>query len=255
MFKISELFCWSGEPLVINDKISVRQPTIREIIQSNEESYFSTVSALCSTSSNMKYQFFTMGLDWEKVDDWQVALLIWPTLPQEKTKLVFGDLDLTKFKLFENKQNGNKILRDPTTETIIDEAIYLRIVEYLRKVHGFTRACDKASTPFAHEMAIEMDKEEIEKNKNKEHKSFLYPMISSLKGRQGYTKQQILDMQMYEMTDEINRLQIIVQADATLSGAYCGMVDAKKIPKENFNWMREIKYDKASGQELQTGTF
>ena len=163
MFKISELFCWCGEPLVINDKISVQQPTIREIILNDEESYLSTVSSLCSTSSNMKYHFHTMGLDWEKVDDWQVAMLIWPTLSHEKTKLVFGDLDLTKFKPFENKQNGNIVLRDPETEVVIDEAIYLRIVEYLRKVHGFTRACDKASTPFAHEMAIEMDKEEIEK--------------------------------------------------------------------------------------------
>lgn len=255
MFKISELFCWCGEPLVINEKISVQQPTIKEIILNDEESYFSAVSTLCSTSSNMKYQFHTMGLDWEKVEDWQVAMLIWPTLSQEKTKLIFGDLDLTKLKPFENKQNGNPVLRDPDTGVVIDEAIYLRIVEYLRKVHGFTRACDKASTPFAHEMAIEMDKEEIEKSKNKEHKSFLYPMISSLKGRQGYTKEQILNMQMYEMTDEINRLQIIVQVDAILNGAHCGMIDAKKIPKENFNWMREIKHDKESGQELQTGTF
>ena len=255
MFNISELFCWSGEPLVINDKISVRQPTIREIIQNDEESYFSTVSALCSTSSNMKYHFFTMGLDWEKIEDWEVAVLLWPTLTPEKTKLVLGDIDLTKFKPFENKQNGNVILRDPDSEIVIDEAIYLRIVDYLRKVHGFTRAHDVSKTAFAHEMAIEMDKEEIEKSKNKEHKSFLYPMISSLKGRQGYTKQQILEMQMYEITDEINRLQIIVQADATLNGAYSGMVDTKKIPKENMNWMREIKHDKASGQELQTGTF
>jgi hypothetical protein len=255
MFKISELFCWCGESLVINDKISVQQPTIKAIILNDEESYFDAVNKLCSTSSNMKYQFFTMGLDWEKVDDWQTAMLMWPTLPQDKTKLIFGDLDLTKFKPFENKQNGNLVLRDPDSGVVIDEAIYLRIVEYLRKVHGFTRACDKASTPFAHEMAIEMDKEEIEKSKNKEHKSFLYPMISALKGRQGYTKQQILDMQMYEMTDEIGRLQIIIQADATINGMHCGMVDVKKIKKENYDWMREIKHDKESGQELQTGTF
>lgn len=255
MFNINELFCWSGEPLVINDKISVLQPTIREIIKNDEDAYFSTVSTLCSTSSNMKYQFFTMGLDWEKIEDWEVAMLIWPTLPKEKTKLILGDIDLTKFKLFENKQNGNKILRDPDTETVIDEAIYLYIVEYLRKVHGLTRAHDRSKTAFAHEMAIEMDKEEIEKNKNKEHKSFLYPMISALKGRQGYTKQQILDMQMYEITDEIGRLQIIVQADATINGMHCGMVDAKKIKKENYDWMREIKRDQTSGQEVQTGTF
>jgi hypothetical protein len=255
MFKISELFCWCGEPLVINDKISVQQPTIKEIILNDEESYFSTVSALCSTSSNMKYQMFTMGLDWEKVEDWEMAIMLWPTLPPEKTRLVLGDIDLTKFKPFENKQNGNIVLRDPSTDIIIDEAIYLRIVEYLRKVHGFTRAYDRSKNPFAHEMAIDMDKEEIEKNKNKEHKSFLYPMISALKGRQGYTKQQILDMQMYEVTDEIGRLQIIIQADATINGMHCGMVDAKKIKKENYDWMREIKHDQESGQKLQTGTF
>ena len=255
MFNISELFCWSGEPLVINEKISVRQPTIREIILNDEELYFSTVNALCSTSSNMKYQMFTMGLDWEKIEDWEMAIMLWPTMSQEKTRLIFGDLDLTKFTPRENKQNGNIVLYDSTSDIVIDEAIYLRIVEYLRKVHGFTRAHDRSKNAFAHEMAIEMDKEEIEKNKNKEHKSFLYPIISSLKGRQGYTKQQILDMQMFEVTDEIGRLQIIVQADATLNGAHCGMVDAKKIPKDSFNWMREIKNDKASGQELQTGTF
>ena len=133
MFNISELFCWCGEPLVINDKISVRQPTIREIIQNDEESYFSTVSALCSTSSNMKYQLSTMHLDWEKVEDWEMAIMLWPSLSQEKTKLILGDIDLTQFKPFENKQNGNIVLRDPNTETVIDEAIYLRIVEYLRK--------------------------------------------------------------------------------------------------------------------------
>lgn len=255
MLETNDLFCWSGEPLVINDKIIVHQPTIREIILNDEATYMSTVSTLCSTSSNLKYQLFTMKLDWEKIEDWQIALMLWPTLPQEKTKIILGDIDLTKFKVRENRQNGRPVLYHQETETMIDEGIYWRIVEYLRKVHGFTRACDKASTPFAHEMAIEMDKEEIEKNKNKEYKSFLYPIISSLKGRQGYTKQYILDMQIFEMMDEINRLQIIVQSDALLHGSYSGMVDTKKIKKDNYNWMREIKHDNTSGQKLQTGTY
>ncbi len=255
MFNISDLFCWSGEPLVINDKITVHQPTVREIISCDEATYFNTVSTLCSTSSNMKYPLFKMGLDWEQVNDWQMAIMLWPSFSQEKTQLIFGDLDLSKLKPFDNPKTGGIVLRNPETEVIIDEAIYLHIVEYLRKVHGFTRAHDKASSKFAHEMAIEMDKEEIEKNKNKEYKSFLFPLISSLKGRQGYTKQYILDMQIFEIMEEINRLQIIVSTDALLIGMNSGMVDTSKIPKENFNWMREIKNDKASGQELQTGTF
>lgn len=255
MFNISDLFCWSGEPLVINDEITVFQPTIREIILHDESEYYSAVQTLCSTSSNMKYSLYTMGIDWEQINDWEMAIMLWPTLPQTKTQLIFRDLDLSKLKPFENKQNGNIVLRDPNTEIVIDEAIYLHIVEYLRKVHGLTRAHDKASTKFAHEMAIEMDKEEMEKNKNKENKSFLYPLISSLKARQGYTKQYVLDMQIFEMMDEMNRLQIIVQADAALQGSYSGMIDTKKMDKSIFDWTREIKLDKQSGQELATGTF
>lgn len=255
MYNISDLFCWSGEPLVINDKITVYQPKIKDVILYDEAKYFSVVQTLCSTSSNMKYQLSTMNLDWEQIEDWQVAMMLWPTMPQEKTQLIFGSLDLSKLKPFENKQNGNIVLRDPETELIIDEAIYMYITEYLRKVHGFTRAHDKSSSKFAHEMAIEMDKEEIEKNKNKEYKSFLYPLMSSLKGRQGYTKEYILNMQIFEMMDEINRLQIIVQADAALQGSYSGMVDVKKMDKSIFNWMKDIKNDKSSGQKLNTGTF
>jgi hypothetical protein len=33
------------------------------------------------------------------------------------------------------------------------------------------------------------------------------------------------------------------------------MMDTKKIPKESFNWLREIDNNKSVGQELQTGTY
>ena len=104
-------------------------------------------------------------------------------------------------------------------------------------------------------MAIEMEREEMENNKNKPYKSFLWPIISSVKARQGYTKQYVLDMQLYELVHEANRLQIIVQSDALLQGSYSGMVDTKKIPKESFNWMRDIETDKQSGQKLEEGTY
>jgi hypothetical protein len=83
----------------------------------------------------------------------------------------------------------------------------------------------------------------------------LWPIISSVKARQGYTKQYVLDMQIYELINEMNRLQIIVQSDALLQGSYSGMVDTKKIPRDNFNWMRDIETDKHSGQELEVGTY
>lgn len=255
MLEIDDLTVWMGEPYVINDKIKVFQPKIRDILNFGEKDYFTVIQTLCSTSSNLKSQLADNGLDWEKVEDFQMFMMMAPSLDKEKTHLVLGDIDLSKFKIVQNKQNGEVVLRDDDNDIIIDQFIYLRMVEYLRKVHGLTRAHDIAQTKFTHEALIEMDREDIKKNANKPYKSFLWPLISSIKARQGYIKQYVLDMQIYELIHEANRLQVIVQSDALLQGSYSGMVDTKKIPKDQFNWMRDIDFEKQKGQELSAGTF
>ena len=79
-------------------------------------------------------------------------------------------------------------------------------------------------------------------NKNKPYKSFLTPLISSVKVRMGYTKEYVRNMGIYELTDDIARLQIINNADALLRGMYGGMIDTKKIDKSELNWMKEIEH-------------
>ena len=43
--------------------------------------------------------------------------------------------------------------------------------------------------------------------------------------------------------DDVQRLQIINNADALLHGMYSGMIDTKKINKNEINWMRELDKD------------
>ena len=255
MLEIDDLTVWMGEPYVINEKISVLQPNLRDILSFGERQYFNIVQTLCSTSSNMKSKLADAGVDWETVEDFQMFTMLAPSLSKEQTYLVLGDIDLSKFTLREDKEIGEPVLYDKEHNIKIDRLIYMRIVEYLRKVHGLTRAHDRTKSKFVHDMAIEMEREEEELNAKKPYKSFLWPLISSVKARQGYTKQYVLDMQIYELVHEANRLQIIVQSDALLKGSYSGMMDTKKINKELFNWMRDIETDKHSGQELKEGTY
>ena len=76
MFEVDDLKVWMGEPYVINDKISVFQPSLRDIINASEREYFSMVQTICSTSSNMKSQLDSMGLDWEKIEELDCKLNI-----------------------------------------------------------------------------------------------------------------------------------------------------------------------------------
>ena len=57
----------------------------------------------------------------------------------------------------------------------------------------------------------------------------------------GYSLDYIKNMGLYELTDDLARLNIIVQSDALLKGSYSGMVDTSKIPKKNFDWTRAIE--------------
>ena len=63
MLEIDDLTVWMGEPYVINDKIVVYQPTVREVLRFGECQYYSMVQAICSTSSNKKSQLADSGLD------------------------------------------------------------------------------------------------------------------------------------------------------------------------------------------------
>jgi hypothetical protein len=222
-----------------------------------EQQYFSAVQHICSTSSDMKYPLHQMGYDWEKVEDYQMFMMIVQSLTPDQTHLIFGDIDLSKLSPRQKKDSEDVVLIDLDSGVYIDEMIYLKIVNYLRKIHGFKRNEIRAESEFTHDMLIEVEKSDLEKAKNKPYKSFLLPLISSVKARQGYTKETIFNMQIAEFLDEVNRLQIIVNTDALLGGAYSGMMDTKKIKKSEFNWMRDISVndDRPKGQVINEGTF
>ena len=87
---------------------------------------------------------------------------------------------------------------------------------------------------------IDEDRRNRELNKDKPFRSYLLPLISAIKVKQGYTKNYVRDMGLYEFFDDIARAQIINNADHLLNGAYSGMMDMKKVDKKEFNWMREL---------------
>lgn len=254
---LDDLSIYRGAPYKITDKITITQPTLNQIADMGEQQYFAAVQHICSTSSDMKWPLHQAGYDWEQIDDYQMFMMIAPSITLDQTYLIFGDVDLSRLSIHQKKDSDDKVLVDIESGLYIDEMVYLKIVNYLRKIHGFKRNVITTESEFSHDMLIEVEKNDIEKAKNKPYKSFLLPLISSVKARQGYTKEMIFNMQIAEFLDEVNRLQIIVNTDALLGGAYSGMMDTKKIKKSEFNWMRDISVndDRPKGQVVNEGAF
>ena len=244
-YQVDELKLYLGSDIKIASGITLYQPTIGEIANYNEAEYFSMAQTLCATPSSMKVALDDMKLDYMQVEDFQLFMMLCQSLTPDKTKPLLGDLDLTKFKPYQLKDSEEVILANGEVDEndkpiIINQIVYDILTTYIRKMHGFKKQVDKAGNAITRKILIDEDRKAAQRNKDKPYKSFLVPLVSSLQGRQGYTKDYICDMGLYEFMNQINRVQIIVQADAALSGCYSGFCDTKRMDKTILDWTRDI---------------
>lgn len=237
---VDELQLYFGDDYVINDHIKITQPLIGQVVDYGEAQYFSMVHTCTAIPSDMKSQLWDMGIDWCEVDDFELFMMLSQTLTPDRTSILFGDLDFSKLRPFKNNQNGDIVLADKETGIIIDKMIYLRIMGYLRKLHNIKPKVEKAANKMTKKVLIEEDRQKILHAKDKPFKSYLLPLISAIKVKQGYTKEYVRNMGLYEFFDDVARASVIDSADHLLNGAYSGFMDMSKVDKKNFNWMREL---------------
>jgi hypothetical protein len=189
-----------------------------------------------------------MKLNYMKVSDFELFMMLVQSLKPEATYPILGDLDLTKFK--PHQINGTEeviLVHEDTvndeTPIVINPIIYEVLVTYIRKMHNFKKEVKKAGNEITRRQLIRLARQDAEIAKNKPHESFLRPVISAVKCRQGYSMDYIREMGIFELMDDLSRLNIIVQADAALGGMYSGFVDTKKMDKTVLNWTRNIVED------------
>lgn len=189
----------------------------------------------------MKSQLWDMGIDWCIIEPYELFIMLSQTLTTDKTGIILGDIDLSKMRPFRKQQNGEIVLADKETGVIIDELIYTRIVTYLRKLHNIKPKVDKAKNKRTKLAMIEADRRDRAASQNRPFRSYLLPLISAIKVKQGYTKDYVRNMGLYEFFDDINRAQVVFGADHLMSAVYAGTIDTKKnFNKNELNWLREL---------------
>lgn len=238
--EVESLFLYFGDDYVINDRIVLSQPTIGKIVDYGEADYFSMIHQLCAIPSDVKSILWDqMQLDWTEIEDFDLFIMFSQIMTPDRTGIIFGDLDFSKMKPYRHPQNDEIILADKESGIVIDKLIYMRMMTFLRKLHNITPKPEKAKGKRAKQAMIDEDRRNREYNKDKPFKSYLLPLISAVKVRQGYTRDYVRNMGLYEFFDDLSRLQIVHNSDHLLSGIYSGSIDAKKINKEELNWLRE----------------
>ena len=231
---------WSGQDYVVTKNITIHQPTVGEIIDFGESRYFRLISTITATPSEYKAMLFDMGIDWENLTNYDMFMAFRSSLTPENSSILFGNLDVGAMETFVN--DANEVALISKDGVVLDSYAYHNIEEYLLFAHNIKKKVDVAGNAFTKKMLIQLNRDDIEQQKNKPFESRLLPLASTLVNSPGfkYNSRQIRDIGIIEFMDSVYRLQIIRQADAILKGMCSGMVDTSKISPSSYDCFKDI---------------
>jgi hypothetical protein len=255
-----DLQMYFGADFQVTEYIRIHQPTIGEIIEYGEADYYQMIGSLCIIPSDVKSMLWDSGIDWEKISDFELFCLLDCTLPIEKTSILFGDLDFTKFKMMQREDNnemvlyqrvikGNKDNSVDMQDIIVDKMVYQKIVDYIRRMHRMHPKVEHALNKRTKDLLIELDRQDHEKAKREKYNSQLLSLISGLlcSAEFKYKKSELKEVGIYEFFDSVARIQVIKSADALLKGCYGGFIDTSHIDKKELNWLRDLNEESDKG--------
>ena len=245
-YRNDELKIYRGEDFVVSKHIILHQPTLNEICDYGERDYYSMIYNFTATPQSLKVQLWDMGIDYTEITPYQLFYqLLYRMYSQEKTSIIFGDLDFSKFQLMQKKDDESILLYQEINgeSIVIDEYTYNVIVDYLCKSHFIERDLKMPITKSAKMILIEDAREEMEMNKNKEYHSTLKNLISAMINSEGfkYNHSQVWDMKINAFMDSVKRIGKIKNAQLLLQSGYSGFgVNLKEINNKQLDWLGEL---------------
>lgn len=275
MFEIDDLKIYRGNDIRITDKIIVIQPTIDQVIEFGEKRYFQTIHLLTGVGADFKWQLWDyFGIDYTTIDDFELfKLMIFKTLSSKKNihkklmenpdkyeeelkniteedlaemlvnplSLILKDIDFADFEEYESDKSPETILYDQEHGITIDRFVYARIVDAVRKIHGFKRNNEIPANEMTKMDLIEDARDEAMLASQKPYKSVLKPLISALAVKTGQLgSESIWNTKINMFFDSIKRINKIQDAELLLQGAYSGFASLKGIDKTRLEWAGDI---------------
>ena len=240
---------YRGYSVKINDYITIRQPSLEEIMEYGDNKYYNMVYTLCSVGADLKWQLDDMGVDYTQIEDYDLFCNILSRgFGVDKTKILFGGtIDFQKMVLMRNNQLQENVLiqvLDDGSYLQLDRYTYTCIVNVLRKMHRIKRNDELPGNEATRQILIEDARDEYEANKDKAVKSHLLSLISTMVNSSGFKRNEetVFDMKIYAFMDSVARIGKIKNAELLLQSGYSGFgIDLKKINKDETNWMGDLE--------------
>lgn len=225
--------------IAINDSISIVIPTVGEIID-NEDAYYGLVSMLTAMPIDLLVQLDDAGIDFTTLNEWELFLLLFSGIKSQDTSQIFGELDLSKFKMAVNEQNGNIILLDDEHDIRIDRAIHAQIANVLRKIHHLEKNTRKPANEEAKKFMIERARAKQRRNRNRKEDSQLETLIIAMVNTEQYKYdfESTRGLSIFQFNESVRQIINKVDYEHRMYGVYTGTINAKELSQDELNWLK-----------------
>ncbi len=222
----------------INDFITIRVPTIKDIIE-NEDDYYGNVALIVATPYDMMVQLDDMKIDFTQINEWDLFLLLFNELRTRDLSLIFDGLDLRDFVTAENKQNGTFILVNPKTGVKIDRAIHDQICRYLRKTLRLQKNDKRPANEEARKYLIERTRTKLKRRRKQLVESQIEKYIVALVNTSEfpYTYESVLGLTINQFYASLHQIVKKIKYDKLMIGCYAGTVNMKELDQNELNWI------------------
>ena len=222
----------------INDFITIRVPTIKDIIE-NEDDYYGNVALIVATPYDMMVQLDDMKIDFTQINEWDLFLLLFKELRTRDLSLIFDGLDLRDFVTAENKQNGTYILVNPKTGVKIDRAIHDQICRYLRKTLRLQKNDKRPANEEARKFLIERTRTKLKRRRKQLVESQIEKYIVALVNTSEfpYTYESVFGLTINQFYASLHQIVKKIKYDKLMIGCYAGTVNMKELDQNELNWI------------------
>lgn len=223
----------------INDAISVMIPMVGDILDHDEE-YFSAVYSLVATPYDMMLPLDSIGIDFTKIDSFDIFCLMFNNLKTLDLSLIFGDLSLENFQFAKNEKTGEAILLDPTTGVAIDRAVHSKIAATLRKLLNLPNNNKKAGNEEARQYLLERARVKARRAASKSKRpspleSYIISLVNTAEFKYNYST--VRDISIYQFYKSLLQIDKKIRYDKTMIGYFAGTVKMDDLKPEDKTWI------------------
>lgn len=227
-----------GSSIPVTDQIGIAVPTVGEILD-HEDDYYAMVSMLTAMPIDFMVQLDDIGVDFTTINDYELFLILFNTIREMDTKLIFGDLDLKRFELAKHIESGMPVIYDEADDIVIDRVVQTKIATTLREIHHLEKDVRKPGNQEAKEYLLERARKKLKRRKRRKEKSQLQQLIVAMVNTEQfkYDFNGVRDLTIYQFNESVRQIQHKIDYDNKMHGIYAGTVDPKKINQDDLNWL------------------